>query len=457
MNVKVERCVEYRRTIVEEAIFSWEKTFSDIIKPGDIVVLKPNWIAESHRYKEGEWLQVVTHPTIIDTVLRLVLKKLRGKGKVTITDGPMTAASWEKLMKLMKPSRWVDMGKESNIDVKVLDLRDHEWSVKDDLIVERRKLLGDPLGSVVCDLGSHSEFVGKEPGKYGFFGSDYDNFETNDAHKNGKHFYKVSRTVLEADVFINLPKLKTHKKAGLTCSLKNLVGINTYKNWLPHHTGGTPSEGGDQFPEKNLRSITEGGLTRGLYSYLSKKPHLAKFFISLKRIGKVIFGDTRTTIRSGSWYGNDTLWRMVLDLNKILFYANTDGILARDAFESRKRYISLVDAVISGEGNGPDAPNRKDTGLIILGTDPVSVDCVCAKLMGFDWEKIPILRHAFVVKSYPFFKNKYDSIRVESSIEKYNKSLSEIRDQDTFFFQPSVGWIGNIESGISENDLLASR
>ncbi len=441
----MEKCHSYSKPEIESVIFPWAKSFEEIIRPGDVVVLKPNWISEAHKYRDGEWLQVVTHPLVIESVLKLVLKVLKGKGRVIITDGPMTGSSWKKIMGIMDSSRWIDLGREANIDVSVLDLRDDEWTIKGDLIVDRKKLPGDPLGSVVCNLSSNSELVGKDTGKHGFFGADYNQKETNEAHSNGNHFYKVSRSVLEADVFINLPKLKTHKKAGITCSLKNLVGINTYKNWLPHHTSGTPSEGGDQFPEKNLRSFAEGSFTRIFYDFFATKPHITKFFIPLKKLGKIIFGDTRKTIRSGSWHGNDTLWRMVLDLNKILFYANSDGSFREDVPGSRKRYISIVDAVISGEGNGPDAPDKRDTGLIIFGTDPVSVDCVCAKVMGFDWEKLPIIKNSFAIKKYSFGCHDYENICVESSIEKFNKRICEIKEQDAFSFQPPVGWIGQIE------------
>jgi hypothetical protein len=251
--------------------------------------------------------------------------------------------------------------------------------------------------------------------------------------------------VLEADVFINLPKLKTHKKAGITCSLKNLVGINTYKNWLPHHTGGAPAEGGDQFPEKNMRSVAEGTFTRILYDFLAAKPQAAKILIPVKKLGKLVFGDTRKTIRSGSWYGNDTLWRMVLDLNKILFYANGDGNLRSDESVNKKRYISIVDAVVSGEGNGPDAPGRKDTGLIIFGTDPLEVDVVCARLMGFDWEKIPVIKNAFLLKNYKWSDSSYKDINVISSNQKFNMPLSRISSNVTFAFEPSAGWKGSIE------------
>ena len=39
-------------------------------------------------------------------------------------------------------------------------------------------------------------------------------------HTLGRHRYLVAKEIIEADVVINLPKLKTHKKAGVTCALK---------------------------------------------------------------------------------------------------------------------------------------------------------------------------------------------------------------------------------------------
>jgi uncharacterized protein (DUF362 family) len=41
----------------------------------------------------------------------------------------------------------------------------------------------------------------------------------------GLEFLYLSKTVAEADVFVSLPKLKTHHWAGATLSLKNLFGI----------------------------------------------------------------------------------------------------------------------------------------------------------------------------------------------------------------------------------------
>jgi hypothetical protein len=60
-----------------------------------------------------------------------------------------------------------------------------------------------------------------------------------------------------ADVFINLHKMNVHKKTGVTLNLKNLVGINVDKNWLPHHSEGYPRNGGDQFLDITLKNRFE--------------------------------------------------------------------------------------------------------------------------------------------------------------------------------------------------------
>lgn len=56
----------------------------------------------------------------------------------------------------------------------------------------------------------------------------------------------ISSCVMDADVIINVPKPKTHRIAGMTAALKNFVGINVRKEYLPHHTMGDHSTGGDE-------------------------------------------------------------------------------------------------------------------------------------------------------------------------------------------------------------------
>ena len=46
---------------------------------------------------------------------------------------------------------------------------------------------------------------------------------------------------LGADAVINIPKLKTHKKSGVTLALKSCIGLTNEKYWLPHYTEGSPA------------------------------------------------------------------------------------------------------------------------------------------------------------------------------------------------------------------------
>lgn len=445
MSVIVEPCQRYDPADVHHAAEAFRPTFEKTIRRGDRVVLKPNWLAHRHKHRPDEWQSVITHPAVITAVLGLVLDTLDGTGEVVITDGPQTDSSWSGLMGRMTPDRWLEMGRERGVPVSVLDLREHEWTTRGDVNISRRTLPGDPLGSTEVDLAEASEFIGHTRSPRGYYGADYNISETNAVHSGTTHKYKVSRTVIAADVFVNLPKMKTHKKAGITCSLKNLVGINTYKNWLPHHTEGTPAEGGDQFPVDSATHKMEGVATDRFKALLWAYPSLGRWLIPVKYVGKKMFGETSQTIRSGNWYGNDTLWRMVLDLNKVLLYANPDGSLREAVPSSRKRYISIVDGIIAGEGNGPEAPDPKTCGLLIGGTSPVAVDATCARVMGLDWERIPCIRQSFRVANYPLCDYEYGDIRIDSTDARFRRQLANLAAPEELRFRPHFGWAQHVE------------
>src|SRR5262249_7407057 len=69
----------------------------EIIRPGDKVVLKPNLIWHSHRYRHQEWEQVVTHGSIVRAVADYVLIALQGCGELWIVDGPQLDADWNEI------------------------------------------------------------------------------------------------------------------------------------------------------------------------------------------------------------------------------------------------------------------------------------------------------------------------------------------------------------------------
>ena len=431
----VERLVQ---SALEELQFE-----EDFVRSGDRVVLKPNWVKEHDERFPGpnQWEHMVTHPAVIEAVARWVGARLEGQGRVTICDAPQTDSSFARLLEYCRLDDMVRRCERSfpGVEFALLDLRPEEWHAVDGVTVRRTELEGDPRGSTRVALDEASEFVGFS-GLGRLYGASYDMEETNARHSGIRHEYLLCRTPMEADVFINLPKLKTHKKVGLTCALKNLVGINANKNWLPHHTEGTPDQGGDQFPAATVKARLEHSWMGTIKRFLRHRPGLSRLFVPLKKAGRLFFGDTQQVVRSGNWHGNDTCWRMVLDLNKCLFGFDGDGQPRRKPL----RYLAVVDGIVAGEGNGPMAPDRKPCGVILAGRHPAAVDCVASALMGFDWKKLRLLEHAFAMRPVSFTRFNADDIRVASNRPEWRGSLAEM--QQTFRFRPHFGWVGAIES-----------
>lgn len=109
---------------------------------------------------------------------------------------------------------------------------------------------------------------------------------------------RLPRTVLEADYFINLPKIKTCGHTLVTLSIKNLFGL--------------------------LQRARKNKLHRHLDEIL---PYLSK---------------------------------------------------------AVRHDLIVVDGVTAMEGNGPVIGTPKDLGVIVAGVNPVAVDAVCTRIMGFD-------------------------------------------------------------------------
>jgi uncharacterized protein (DUF362 family) len=424
---------------IDSILSSLPDTIFDIIKPSDSVVLKPNWVRHSHLGRDGDWEYVVTHPAVLTAVFYKVLEKVGQEGEIIICDAPQTDTDFQQLLSYYPVDLWISKANKKGVPLRIIDLRDDEWREKNGLIISRKKLPGDPKGSVETNLeGADSEFYQHEKSERGYYGADVNIKETNKAHDGHNNIYRVSRTVIEADVFVNIPKLKTHKKGGITCCLKNLVGINTYKNYLPHHSEGGPKSKGDQFPHENKNSKIEGPLLAFLKQHLLQNPIIAKAFIPIKKMGRKIFGDTEEVIRSGNWYGNDTLWRMVLDLNKVLFYVNTDGSVKEDVFVNAKRYIGVVDGILGGEGSGPLYPDPIHSGFIIVGANPVAIDSACSKIIGFNSNRIPSIAHAYQIKNYKLCDFNPEEIKI-----LYNNNVYMIADfpkEQMVKYKPHFGW-----------------
>ena len=421
----------------------------ELVRPGEMVVLKPNLVSERHPRDPRGWEYVLTHGSIVRAVCDYVWKALEGRGNVILADAPQTDSSFHEMVRILGLAELVDFYRGQGLDLELVDLRQEEFTVRDGVAVSRRRLPGDPYGAVAFDLGVRSEFVDHR-GAGSYYGADYDAGEVNRHHSGGRHEYLIAASAIQCDVLFSLPKLKTHKKAGITVSMKNLVGINADKNWLPHHTEGPPRQGGDEHPNPDFKHRLERRLAAAFRALALRAPGVGPWlYRKVRGPGLQVFGDTEEVIRSGNWWGNDTVWRMCLDLNKIAVYGRPDGGFREPGAEGRKRHLVLVDGIVGGQGRGPMNPDPYAAGVVVFGTHAPSVDAACALLMGFDPEKIPIVRQAFRCRSLPLAEHGWREVQVRSNAPQWRGPLAAIPRDATMSFEPHFGWKGHIERSVA--------
>jgi len=416
-----------------------------LISPGDQVVLKPNFVMDRH-YTGGDYHSVVTHGSVIRVVMDYVAIALRGEGQIIIADAPMIDNDFQRIVHSTGLAEVVDFYTHQGLTVHVYDLRVENVEMRDGLIVRRFALPGDPAGYVTIDLASDSEFAAIAHLYKRYRGSDYNSRETAKYHNDTVNKYLLSKTVLDADVFINLPKMKTHKKIGVTLNLKNLIGINGDKNWIPHYRVGSPQQNGDEYAMvstlRHMESLLKDKFKEKAFA-LAELQSKAGLYVARKLRGmqKALVEHTGLTqIRAGGWYGNDTIWRSVLDLNKILRYADAHGTMHETP---QRTFLSIVDGIIGGEGDGPVITTAKPCGVLVGGFNPLAVDMCTTRLMGFDYRRFAQFEHALQVKKYPLMTCTPDEIVCLSNRQAWCDILQ--RQDDLLHFEPAAGWAGEIE------------
>jgi len=205
---------------------------------GKNILIKPNWVKHSS-VPEDEFC-LITNDKFLIAALESLLKM--NPAKIVIGDAPIQLTSWDKML---SPdfSREVDrLSKEYNVPVSIIDFRRRKYSMKENSPWNEIKPMSE---YVIFDLGKRSMLEPvTSPGKTRFRVTNYDPDRMQDAHAPGIHKYCIAKEFFDADMVILLPKVKTHQKTGITGALKNLVGINGDKDFLPHHRIGGTKRGG---------------------------------------------------------------------------------------------------------------------------------------------------------------------------------------------------------------------
>lgn len=409
------------------------------VAPGARVFVLCNFVYHRRPQESERELQAkCIHGSVLRALIDYLLIAVGPSGRVTFGNAPLQGCSWERVLEETGAARVLDFYRRAGLPVEARDLR---------LVVTEGSLLGritpvaqrNDSAAVEIDLAGESllaELAG-DPRPH-FRVSDYDPRRTEAFHADGSHRYVIHRAVLEADVIVSLSKLKTHEKVGVTCGLKGFVGAVAHKDCLAHHRFGSPAGGGDEYPSAwgFLRPLSR------FQDWLGKRPHGAP------AQGLLEIGDRSLrrllrrlgAVQGGAWSGNDTCWRMALDLARILHYADEDGFL----HEAPQRvHLSLIDGVVGGEGEGPLAPKPVGSGVLLFGDDVVRTDRAACRLMGFDPARIPLVARAQAPMRFGVAPRADDGEVVFDGRELLERSLQPIVGRS---FEPPRGWRRHLAS-----------
>ncbi len=251
--VSLIKCNSYELSDLRLAVDKLLEPFGGIgafVDPGQKVLLKPNLLSAKSPERA-----ITTHPDLVQVMAEKVIE---AGGDPVIGDSPGGAIRGVKRV-------WENTGFKEMASKAQLELVNFETSGLEEIII----------------------------GEY--------------------HFY-VSKAVLEADLIINLAKLKTHTLTLLTGGVKNIFGV------IPGF----------------------------------RKSELHKLFP-----------------KPGEFA------RMLVELYKLISPS-----------------LTIVDGILSMEGNGPSSGKARKLGLLAAGVDAVAVDAVIADIIGFKEGQIDTTRIA---------------------------------------------------------------
>ncbi len=417
----------------------------DIVHPGDVVLLKPNMVIDKHKNGWDERC-LITNPSIVRAMLDYVCIALKGSGKIIVGDAPLQKCDFDALIKRNGYVELIDFIRSKGVNAELKDFRMVTSMQKGNVgfySIEHKD--GDKLGYTAVDLGMKSMLSNIKDQFQLFRVTNYNSSLMKQHHNNIKNEYLVANSILAADVVINLSKPKTHRKAGITAALKNLIGINGSKDWLPHHRKGSIKNKGDEYKNASIfKAVSTNMIERKDVSVINgHKTRAGLLRLTSRILAAFIKVFSKDDFSEGSWYGNDTIWRTICDLNSILQYADKKGNMNE---VKQRRIFNVGDMIISGEKEGPLEPSPKNCGIIIASQDSAAFDLAVSRIMGFDYEKIPSICGAFNIQHFPITEINPEEVSVYSNKSEWNnKKALDLKLEDSLHFSPSDGWKNHIE------------
>jgi uncharacterized protein (DUF362 family) len=415
----------------------------DLVEEGGSLVIKPNLVSEP-RIRTVSSESITTHGSVIRPLIDYGLKAVGEDGEVIVADAPQFDSDFDEIVRLNGLSETMRILSERHgRKIPLLDLRAECVKTEDGVVTGTIQREGDPRGYTLVDLGEISMLQELQGESGRFRGSDYDRSETVSHHQNGKHEYSISNTVLTSDCIISVPKLKTHQKAGVTLNLKNFIGINGHKNLIPHFRIGHSGMGGDEMSVESAKTRLLSTVYDWAQLILPRAGHIGTHTMRILRsVDDWVLTNNPGFQRTGAWWGNDTLWRCILDLCFIAYMAGEGGVIS----DNRVRTLfSVVDGVVAGDGNGPHMPTVRYEGVVVGGGDLIAVDLVAISLMGHD---PGLFRSYSRLSNSPF--GSISSTYVEPievlSPGQGSRTIDQVKNDVTLPFELPDGWRDALKS-----------
>lgn len=385
---------------------------------------------------------MVTHPSVLRALIDYTLIALRGTGTVTVADAPVQTCDFSELFSKGGYQKLKEFYQRQGRDVQFVDMRGVKSTRGENGVLQQQEDETQKAHAVLVDLGRDSAFGDCSEERLNRLRiTNYAPDELSKHHRKGKHAYLISDYVLNADVVINVPKPKTHRKAGMTGAQKNMVGINVEKSCLPHHTYGGKTSGGDEYPSDSwytgLQSWLHDHIDTATKQKQDRKVKLYSFELKcVLAFGKLTGIKKKFRIKEGSWSGNDTIWRTVSDLNRILLYADSQGHMCEN---QQRKVFTVADMIVCGQGEGPLMPTPYRMGMLLFGFHSLDIDRVIAGIWGIDWKKIPCIFRTMEQKSRYYLP--FGDAEVYSNSDRYAiGDLEHLNRGDYKHIKMSSGW-----------------
>jgi uncharacterized protein (DUF362 family) len=394
---------------------------------GSKVLVKPNWV--THYRKPSDAICLTTHPNFILALLKILVSYK--PQEIILGDAPIQGCIWDELITKDFVESVKSISNASSVPIKIIDFRRTLFSQEDNVVERNRR---DISNYCMFDLAGKSSLEPVTSDKPTFRVTNYDPDRLALSHHKGKHLYCIAKELFEADYIIALPKAKTHTKTGITNALKLIVGLNGDKDFLPHHRVGGTDSGGDCYPGKNLIKRVAEYILDQANRFIGRRLYGPLIVVS-KVLWRLSSFEKAHHPASASWHGNDTVWRMVMDLNVIAKYGTKDGTMS---YEQQRSILYICDGIIAGQGDGPLNPDPLPLGIVMISENAAQMDRALVAQMGFDLNMIPLVNESLKLeKSDCLFYYNGDAVTLKEIAENGLQT------------KPPAGWLS--VSGRDEN------